>query len=36
MIKLYRLTKDGIKFVDYGVKAMAESYIKQGYIVIYK
>lgn len=35
MIKLYKLTKDGIKFVDYGVKNLADSYIKQGYIIIY-
>lgn len=35
MIKLYKLTKDGIKFVDYGVKNLADSYILQGYIIIY-
>lgn len=36
MIRLYKITKDGLKFVDYGVNSQADNYSKQGYIVIYK
>lgn len=36
MLKLYKITKKGLEFIDYGVKSKADSYSKQGYIVVYK
>lgn len=36
MIKLYKIEKNEIKFVDYGVKNKSEDYAAQGYIVIEK
>ena len=34
MVKLYKIVKGEMKLMDRGIEAQAESYIKQGYIVV--
>ena len=34
MVRLYKIVDGNMKLVDRGVEAQAESYIKQGYIVV--
>jgi len=35
MVRLYKIIDGELRLVDYGVISQAESYVLQGYIVVY-